>query len=220
MSGIDFKQEMSLMRAIFLDRDGVICENRSDHVKSWDEFEFLPGAKHSLAALSRLGLPIIVITNQGIVGRGMVPSGVVDDIHQRMLAEVTAYGGRIDRVIYCPHRPEDQCGCRKPEPGMLLQVADEMGVDLSRSYLVGDAATDLMAGQRVGCRNYLVLTGRGLKQLMPTFYSVDRFTITRNLLGATAQILRAELNVADEPELWSSYYVRRYNQLSLAAETI
>jgi D-glycero-D-manno-heptose 1,7-bisphosphate phosphatase len=209
-----------MLRAVFLDRDGVICENRSDHVKSWDEFEFLPGAKNSLAALSRLGLPVIVITNQAIVGRGMVPSGVVDDIHQRMVAEVAAYGGRIDRVIYCPHRPEDQCGCRKPEPGMLLQIANEMGIDLSRSYLVGDAATDLMAGQRVGSRNYLVLTGRGLKQLMPTFYSVDRFTITRNLLGATAQILKAELSVADEPELWSSDYVRRYNQLLPAAGSI
>ena len=113
------------MRAIFLDRDGVICENRSDHVKSWDEFRFLPGAKHSLADLSRLDLPIIVVTNQAIVGRKMVPASVVDDIHRRMVAEVEAYGGRIDRVVYCPHRPEDRCSCRKPKAGMLLQVAGE-----------------------------------------------------------------------------------------------
>jgi D-glycero-D-manno-heptose 1,7-bisphosphate phosphatase len=195
------------MRAILLDRDGVICENRSDHVKSWDEFRFLPGAKNSLAALSRLGLPIIVVTNQAIVGRRMVPASVVDDIHRRMMAQVEAFGGRIDRVVYCPHRPEDRCACRKPEPGMLLQVADEMGIDLSRSYLVGDAATDLMAGQRVGCQSYLVLTGRGLQQLVPALRSVDQFTITRNLMGATTHIVKAELRIFDETEVWSPAYV-------------
>ncbi len=206
------------MRAIFLDRDGVICENRSDHVKSWGEFRFLPGAKNSLAALSRLGLPIIVITNQAIIGRGMVPASVVDDIHWRMVAEVEAHGGRIDRVMYCPHRPEDRCGCRKPEPGMLLQVADEMGIDLAQSYLVGDAATDLVAGRRVGCQTFLVLTGRGLQQLLPTFRSVDQFTITRNLMGATTHILKAELHVADKLDLWSPTYVRRRSRpLSVAS---
>ncbi|MEJ2560691.1 MAG: HAD family hydrolase [Anaerolineae bacterium] len=164
-------------RAIFLDRDGVICENRSDHVKSWNEFRFLPGAQNSLAALGRLGLPIIVVTNQAIIGRKMVPASVVDDIHRRMVADVEASGGRIDRVVYCPHRPEDRCTCRKPEPGMLLQVADEMDIDLSQSYLIGDAATDLMAGQRVGCRTFMVLTGRGMQQLLPAFRSMDYFTI-------------------------------------------
>src|SRR5262245_42634607 len=129
------------MRAIFLDRDGVICENRSDHVKSWAEFKFLPGAKNGLATLSRLGLPIIVVTNQAVIGRGIISADVVEDIHQRMLAEITAWGGRIDRVIYCPHRPEDECLCRKPKPGMLLQAAQELNLDLSQSYLVGDAAS-------------------------------------------------------------------------------
>jgi D-glycero-D-manno-heptose 1,7-bisphosphate phosphatase len=188
------------MRAIFLDRDGVICENRPDHVKGWHEFRFLPGAKYSLAALSRLDLPIIVVTNQAIVGRGIVPASVVDDIHRRMVAEVEAYGGRIDRVVYCPHRPEDRCGCRKPEPGMLLQVADEMGIDLSQSYLVGDAATDLMAGQLVGCQLLFVLTGRGLQQLLPTFQAVSCFAVTRNLVGATTHIIQAELGLLNETE--------------------
>ncbi len=81
------------MRAVFLDRDGVICENRSDHVKSWDEFQFLPGAKNSLAALSRLGLAVVVVTNQAIIGRGMVSKSTVDDIHRRMLNDVAAFGG-------------------------------------------------------------------------------------------------------------------------------
>jgi len=83
---------------------------------------------------------------------------------------------------------------------MLLQVADQMGLDLSRSYMVGDAATDLMAGQRVGCQLFLVLTGRGLQQLMPSFRSVDQFTVTLNLMDATTRILKAELGVPDEAE--------------------
>lgn len=200
------------MRAIFLDRDGVICENRADHVKSWDEFRFLPGAKASLAALSRLGLPVIVVTNQAIVDRGMTPASVVDDIHRRMVAEVEAHGGRIDRVVYCPHRPEDRCACRKPEPGMLLQVANEMGINLRRSYMVGDAATDLMAGQLVGCRPFLVLTGRGFQQLVPALRSVNHFTVTRNLVGATTHILKAELSIVDEMETWSPAYFGRSRQ--------
>ncbi len=190
------------MRAVFLDRDGVICENRPDHVKNWGEFQFLPGARTSLAALSRLGLAVVVVTNQAVVGRGLVPASVVDDIHRRMMADVASYGGRIDRVVYCPHRPDENCGCRKPRPGLLLQVANEMGIDLCRSYMIGDAASDLMAGQCAGCRTFIVLTGRGLQQLLPALHSVDRqFTITRNLMGATRHILKAELNVADEAYL-------------------
>jgi D-glycero-D-manno-heptose 1,7-bisphosphate phosphatase len=207
------------IRAIFLDRDGVICENRPDHVKNWSEFRFLPGAQTSLAALSRLGLPIIAVTNQAIVGRKMVPASVVDDIHRRMVAEVEASGGRIDRVVYCPHRPEDRCTCRKPEPGMLLQVADEMDIDLSQSYLVGDAATDLIAGQRVGCRTFMVLTGRGMQQLLPAFRSVDRFTITLNLMGAASYIFQAELGISYEVDMWSPIDIRHYRQSVLVAKS-
>ena len=183
------------MRAIFLDRDGVICKNRSDHVKSWQEFEFLPGAKKSLAALSQLNLPIIVVTNQAVVNRGLATASVVEDIHRRMVAEITAAGGRIDRVIYCSHRPEDNCECRKPKPGMLLQAAQEMNLDLAGSYFVGDAATDLIAARQVNCQAFLVLTGRGFQQLMPALQSVGReFTLTRNLMGAADHILASELN--------------------------
>lgn len=197
------------MRAIFLDRDGVICENRSDHVKSWSEFRFLPDAKDSLAALSRLGLPIVVVTNQAVIGRGMASAEAVEEIHQQMMAQVTAYGGHIERVLYCPHRPDEACGCRKPQPGLLLQAAAEMGLNLTQSYMVGDAATDLLAAQQVGCRSFLVLTGRGMQQLVPALCSVKhQFRICRNLMGATDQILKTELHITDEAEEWRSYTSR------------
>lgn len=187
-----------MRRAIFLDRDGVICQNRTDHVKSWSEFEFLPGAKNSLAALSRVGLPIIVVTNQAAVDRGMLTTETLDDIHQRMVAEITAYGGRIDRIFYCPHLPQAGCPCRKPEPGMLLQAAQEMDLDLTGSYLVGDAASDVQAGQQVGCHTILVLTGRGQEQLIPALHSSGGhfLTISRDLEEAVAHILASEVAAA------------------------
>ncbi|MBI1879792.1 MAG: D-glycero-beta-D-manno-heptose 1,7-bisphosphate 7-phosphatase [Chloroflexi bacterium] len=207
------------MRAIFLDRDGVICENQSDHVKSWSEFKFLPGAKSGLVTLSRLGLPIIVVTNQAAIGRGMVSADVVEAIHQRMVAEITTWGGRIDRVIYCPHRPEDRCDCRKPKPGMLLQAAQELNLDLSRSYLVGDAASDIQAGQQVGCRTYLVLTGRGVEQLVPALHLAEgsSLVVTRNLVEAANYIFKREMigkGESDRPQLT---FLERYRQLLAAS---
>lgn len=181
------------MRAIFLDRDGVICKNRTDHVKQWAEFQFLPGAKESLARLSRLGLPIVVVTNQAAINRGLTTPQAVEEIHRRMVAEVAAAGGRIDQVLYCPHRPDEGCRCRKPEPGLLLEAAKLLGITLAGSYMVGDAASDLMAGQRVGCQTFLVLTGRGLQQLWPALQiGVGNFTTVRNLPGAVDHILDLE----------------------------
>ncbi|MCB9107486.1 MAG: D-glycero-beta-D-manno-heptose 1,7-bisphosphate 7-phosphatase [Anaerolineales bacterium] len=181
------------MQAIFLDRDGVICENRSDYVKSWREFKFLPGAKQSLAALRYLGLPIIVVTNQSAIGRGIIPAEVVEEIHRQMVTEIQAYGGHITRIYYCPHHPEAGCDCRKPQPGMLLQAAQELGIDLNQSYMVGDAVTDLVAGQQAYCHSILVLTGRGLPQLTAALGSMHKqFTITRNLMQAAGYIYKRE----------------------------
>lgn len=177
------------MRGIFLDRDGVICKNRSDYVKSWEEFQFLPGAKDSLVKLAKLGLPIIVITNQSAIGRKIISASTVEDIHRRMVAEIESCGGRIDKVLYCPHQPDDECNCRKPEPGMLQQAASEMKLDLCNSYMVGDATSDLIAGLRVGCHTFLVLTGRGVEQLVSAYRMTDgQFTLAINLEEAASQI--------------------------------
>ncbi len=182
-------------QAIFLDRDGVICKNRADYVKNRDEFLFLPGVKQAIATLSKLNIPIVVITNQSAIGRGLVSAETVAEIHRQMTAEIAAAGGRIDKVLFCPHRPEENCACRKPEPGMLLQASQELQIDLTRSFLVGDALTDLLAGQRVGCRNFLVLTGRGLQQVTKAEQTLPNgFTVTRNLAEAALQIVNTVNN--------------------------
>jgi D-glycero-D-manno-heptose 1,7-bisphosphate phosphatase len=182
-----------MRRAVFIDRDGVICRNRNDHVKSWKEFIFLPGVLEAMARLARLDLYVVVITNQAAINRGIVPVEVVEDIHAHMVRAIEAAGGRVDRVIYCPHRPDEHCTCRKPQPGMLLMAAKDLGLDLSQSYLIGDAATDMQAARMVGSHRYLVLTGRGWRQLIHCLTHGERgFTVRPNIGAAVNAILRQE----------------------------
>jgi histidinol-phosphate phosphatase family protein len=181
------------MRAIFLDRDGVICRNRPDHVKSWDEFVFISRAREALARLTALNLPIIVITNQAVINRKLTSAATVEEIHRRMTASIEAEGGRIDQIYYCPHLPSEQCNCRKPKPGLLQRAADELGLQLQGSYLVGDAWSDIQAGIAVGCVPFLVLTGRGLSQAPQALREgPGRFRVVRDLYEAATTILHAE----------------------------
>jgi D-glycero-D-manno-heptose 1,7-bisphosphate phosphatase len=150
-----------LRPAIFLDRDGVINENRAGYVKSWNEVRILPGALDALRSLARLDWPIVVVSNQSVIGRGLTSGEAVKDIHARLREEAAKAGGRIDAFYYCPHRPDEGCDCRKPAPGLLLQAARELGIDLRRSYMVGDAEEDAQAALAAGCGPILVKTGRG-----------------------------------------------------------
>ncbi|GAB4110349.1 MAG: D-glycero-beta-D-manno-heptose 1,7-bisphosphate 7-phosphatase [Roseiflexaceae bacterium] len=153
------------MRVVFLDRDGVINENRNDHVKSWDEFQFIPGSLEAIRLLRHAGYYVFVVTNQAIINRGLATRQTLDEIHQRMFVQVTSAGGRIHDLRYCPHDTHEQCTCRKPQPGMLCDLAEQWRIDLNNATLIGDAWTDIQAAQSVGCRTVLVKTGRGLEQL-------------------------------------------------------
>ncbi len=183
-------------RAVFIDRDGVICRNRDDYVKSWDEFVFLPGVLEGLAKLARTDLYIVIVTNQSAINRGIVPAETVEDINARMVLAIEEAGGRIDRVMYCPHRPDERCACRKPQAGMLLMAAKDLGLDLAHSYLIGDAESDMQAGWAVGCHRYLVLTGRGRRQLLRRLIrgKLD-FVVKWDLKAAVNVILRQESEV-------------------------
>ncbi|NLG49421.1 MAG: HAD-IIIA family hydrolase [Chloroflexi bacterium] len=147
--------------AIFLDRDGVINANRDDYVKSWEELALLPGVLGALQKLARLGWPVVVVTNQAIIARELATFEMVENMNRRLMALVAAYGGRLDAITWCPHRPEQDCTCRKPKPGLIEYAAEMLNLDLCRSYLVGDAESDIAAGLAAGCKPTLVLTGRG-----------------------------------------------------------
>jgi D-glycero-D-manno-heptose 1,7-bisphosphate phosphatase len=153
-----------MRKAIFFDRDGVICENRDDYVKGWDEFQFLPGAMDALQRISPTSFLVIVVTNQSAINQGLVTRQTVEGIHEKMISEVKAKGGRIDAVYYCPHTPVENCPCRKPKPGLLLAASKDLEIDLTRSFMVGDKLSDLDAGHAAGCAGILVLSGKGGKQ--------------------------------------------------------
>jgi D-glycero-D-manno-heptose 1,7-bisphosphate phosphatase len=147
--------------AVFLDRDGVINENLPDYVRSWEAFRWLPGALEALARLTRGGFPVVVVTNQSGIGRGVIEAATIDGMHARLRDSVAAAGGRVEAVMVCPHHPDDACDCRKPKPGMLRQAADELGIDLAASWMVGDHPTDAAAARAAGVRPILVRSGRG-----------------------------------------------------------
>lgn len=150
--------------AIFLDRDGVLNVNRADYVKTPAEVQFIPGALAAVARATRAGWPVVVITNQSIIGRGLVSAATVAEIHAVVRRAVEAAGGQLAGIYLCPHAPSDQCDCRKPLPGLLRQAAEALGLDLARSVMIGDALSDAQAGLAAGAQARLVLTGRGAEQ--------------------------------------------------------
>jgi D-glycero-D-manno-heptose 1,7-bisphosphate phosphatase len=152
--------------AIFLDRDGVIIENRPQYVRSWTDVEFFPQAIDALQKLKNTAYKVVIVTNQAGVSRGVLPLDTAEEINRRLWAEIERLGGRIDGIFMCPHKPEDGCNCRKPQPGLIRQAAQVLQIDLKSSLLVGDMLTDLLAGQNAGVpRLALVRTGLGAGQV-------------------------------------------------------
>ncbi len=145
-------------KVIFLDRDGVINKRppKADYVKNWQEFEFLPGVIQGLKKLCDNGYKIYLITNQPGIGRGMMKKEDLDFIHQKMQAELQKQGAKIDKIYYCPHAWEENCDCRKPQPGLLFQAARGNNLDLTKVVLIGDDERDVQAGESAGCKTVLL----------------------------------------------------------------
>ena len=140
----------------------MINENLDgDYVRSWDAVRLLPGAVKAIAELTGAGFPIVIVTNQQGVGKGLMAASDVEEIHERLVEEIERGGGRVAAVRYCPHLAAADCACRKPKPGLLVQAARELGLNLGCSVFVGDAVSDVQAARAAGCRAILVRTGRG-----------------------------------------------------------
>jgi len=149
-----------LRRAVFLDRDGTICEEMG-YVNHVDRLQVFPYAAAAIRQLNQADIPVIVITNQSGVARNIFPESLVHQVHKKMISELAAAGAWIDAVYFCPHKTEDACECRKPNPGMLELAAREHGLDLRNSWVVGDRYADLELAHAVGGRGILVMTGYG-----------------------------------------------------------
>ncbi len=140
------------IKTTFLDRDGVINKRLvGDYVKSWEEFEFLPGVLSTLKRLRVAGHRVVLVSNQSGIGRGLMSHEDLENVHREMIREIEDAGGKIDKIYYCPHHPDDGCSCRKPQPGNLLKAAQEYNIDISRCFFIGDSYTDVEAGNRAGC---------------------------------------------------------------------
>ena len=147
-------------RLVILGRDGILNIYREDHVKSPDEWEPIPGALEAVARLNHAGWHTVVATNQAGIGRGMIDMASVNAVHLHMMQRLSAVGGRLDAVFFCPHTPEDNCDCRKPKPGLMRQIALRYGIDLRTVPMLCDTVRDLQAAQAAGCEPHLVLSGR------------------------------------------------------------
>ena len=180
-------------RAVFLDRDGVLNED-SGYITRPDELHLLPGSVEAVRALNAAGWRVIVFTNQSGVARGMMTLKMLTAVHDYLRTEIAAGGGRLDAIYACPHGPDSDCECRKPRAGMLRQAAAEHSIDFAVSYVIGDTPRDLAAGQAVGCRTILALSGqtRG--------YETASFTPTPDFVFADLAAAAAYLCKPDKQE--------------------
>lgn len=183
--------------AVFLDRDGTLIEEARD-LDRLDLLAFFPWTVDAVRLLNRAGFAVVVTTNQSAVGRGLIDEAFLAAVHARIDAQLEAGGARIDRYYYCPHHPtapieryRQACRCRKPAPGMIEDATRDMGLDLSRSFTVGDRWRDVRAGQAAGVRALLVKTGYGAEDARHPEDGARADAILDNLMEAVGWILRA-----------------------------
>jgi D-glycero-D-manno-heptose 1,7-bisphosphate phosphatase len=172
--------------AVFLDRDGTLNVEK-DYVFRYEDWDWVPGALEGLRKFLDLGFRLVVVSNQSGVARGYYKATDVQILHNRVSKELEKEGIQVSKFYFCPHGPPDRCDCRKPKPGLILQAEKELGIDLSRSFMVGDKLIDVQAGQAAGVRPILVGTGYGAveKKSLPEDipFAVDLLAVSKWVEG-------------------------------------
>ena len=177
-------------KAVFLDRDGTIIK-QVELMHSVDELRLLPGAALAINALNQLGFLVVIVTNQPVVARGIIAPKEVDNIHAVLISRLNGKGAKIDAVYFCPHHPEAtmpkfrlRCRCRKPEPGMILKGLKKLNINPKKSFMIGDALIDVVAGKKAGLKTILVKTGPGHARLDEKYKNTKPDFIVKNLTQA------------------------------------
>ena len=184
-----------MVKAAFLDRDGVINRNAPEgqYVTRWDDFQMLPGVVEGIGQLHQAGYSVIVVTNQRCVAKGLITERDLQSLHRQMTWYLSQAGAAIDAFYYCPHDVEPPCRCRKPAPGMLLDAAGQHGFDLAKSWMIGDSEVDIQAGKNAGCKTARLWvareTGSGPTGSVTLPYDAD--ITAQSLLEAVRQILQS-----------------------------
>ena len=177
------------MKFVLLDRDGVINVDSDAYIKSVDEWQPIPGSIGAIAALSRAGFEIVVVTNQSGLSRGLFGLDELEAMHAKMRALVEEQGGTIGGIYYCPHLPQDNCGCRKPRTGLLDALERDYGCTVAGSVLVGDSMKDVELARRKHCRPALVRSGNGAKTLAALDPASGDVRVCDDFAAAAAVIL-------------------------------
>ena len=150
-------------RLIVLDRDGTLNADPEDYIRSPDDWQPLPGALEAVARMNHGGWRVVIASNQSGLGRGLFDVATLNAVHARMHKLLAAAGARVEAVFFCPHAPEDACDCRKPAPGLMLEIARRLNVPLAQIVAVGDSVRDAQAAVAAGCEAHLVLTGQSAR---------------------------------------------------------
>ena len=177
-------------RLLVLDRDGVINRDSKAFVKSAEEWLPLPGSIAAIASLSKAGFTIAVASNQSGLARGLFDRHALRAMHRKLRRLVAKEGGRVDRIVVCPHGPDDGCRCRKPAPGLLERLGRHYGVAMTDVPVIGDSLRDLQAASAVGARPILVLTGNGQKTRTALSGSLADIDVYDDLSAAARALIR------------------------------
>jgi len=182
-------------KAVFLDRDGTLNKDSIDYIKHLSEYEIFDFTPEALRILQKMGFKLVVITNQSVIARGMSSTKEVESIHNFLTNELKKHGVTLDGIYYCPHHPDDNCPCRKPETGNIEKAIKDHNIDPIRSYFIGDSKRDIEAGKKVGCKTILVLTGERIKSPDETTnWNIKPDHVTKDLLEAAKLIQKIESN--------------------------
>ena len=183
---------MPSRRFVVLDRDGTIVVERH-YLSHPDQLELLPEVGRGLRQLQEMGLGLVLVTNQSAVGRGFIDAARLNEIHQRFRELLARDGVTLEGIYYCPHRPEDRCGCRKPQTGLVDRASREHGFEPRDSFVIGDKMCDLELGHRMGATTLLVRTGYGTQVAQTE--QLARDYVVDDLLDA-ARVIRGLLRGA------------------------
>jgi len=163
-----------MLPAIFLDRDGVINQERKDYVKKLDEFIILDKTSDAINIIKNHGFLVIIITNQSPINRKLLSVETLNKIHEKLQSYLERYDTSFDGVYFCPHTPSENCECRKPKPGLILQAVIDFQIDLSESYMIGNSETDIHAAKNAGCKGILLKKDQTLLEVVIDLFESEK----------------------------------------------
>jgi histidinol-phosphate phosphatase family protein len=163
-----------MTKAIFLDRDGVINQERKDYVKNIEEFIIFENVSDAISLIKNHNFLVILITNQSAVNRKLLTIENLDKIHEKLQNYLKIHNTSFDNVYFCPHIPQENCNCRKPKPGLIIQAKNDFKIDLSQSFMIGDSQTDVQAAESAGCKGILLKHNQTLLELVVDLFESEK----------------------------------------------